>query len=59
MRSLVWDDFVKERRGWGDSSDLVGVDHPDRRLLRKYQHRGPPVIFPGQQYIERQQRTDL
>ena len=59
MRDLVWEDLVKERRGWRDSSYLVGVDHPDRRLLRKYQHGVPPVIFPGQQYIERQQRTDL
>ena len=40
VRDLGWEEFVKERRGQGEFSDLGGVEHPARRLLRKYPHRG-------------------
>ena len=48
MKDLGCEDFVKERRGWGEFSDLVGVDHPYRIILRQYRHRGGSVVFLGQ-----------
>ena len=52
VRDLGWEDFVKKRRGQVDLSDMGGLDHPDRRLLRKYHHRGAPVVFLVQWWTE-------
>ena len=41
-----WWQFVKTRRNGGDIADLNNVDdHPARRLLMHYKHRGVPVKF--------------
>ena len=56
VRDLVWEEFVKKRRGHGEFAYLGGVDHTVRHLLRQYWHRGCPVVFPGHRWKERQQR---
>ena len=40
---LGWEEFVKERRGRGDLTEMNGVHHPARKLLRGYALRGVPV----------------
>jgi hypothetical protein len=46
LRHVGWQKFVKARRNGGDLSDLSNVDnHPARRLLHHYKHRGVPVKF--------------
>ena len=49
MRDLVWEDFVKNSREWGDFSNLGDVDHLALCLLRQYRHRGDPVVLSRQQ----------
>ena len=43
VEKLGWEGFVKERRGRGDMTEMKGVHHPARRLLRGYALRGVPV----------------
>ena len=40
VRDLVWEGFVRERRGQGYFSYLGGMDHPVRLLLRQYRNMG-------------------
>ena len=42
---LDWTKFVCWRRGSGDLASLSEVEHPARRLLRKYKHHGAPVVM--------------
>ena len=35
------------------------MDHPDHRLLRKYRHRGYPIVFLVQRWTKGQQRAAL
>ena len=43
LEKLGWDEFVKRRRGRGDLTEMHGVNHPARDLLRGYSTRGVPV----------------
>lgn len=45
LSRVGWQAFVKLRRGKGDFASLDNVDHPARRLLLHYKHRGAPVKF--------------
>ena len=46
LQRVGWQRFVKTRRQGGDLSDLENVDqHPAKRLLKIYKHRGVPVKF--------------
>ena len=45
LRSLGWHGLVAHRRPLSDFSLLDNVQHPARRLLRHYKHRGAPVKF--------------
>ena len=46
LERVGWQKIVKERREGGDLADLSNVDnHPARRLLMLYKHRGVPVKF--------------
>ena len=46
LQRVGWQRFVKTRRHGGDLSDLENVDqHPAKRLLKIYKHRGVPVKF--------------
>ena len=46
LERVGWRQFVKTRRNGGDIADLNNVDdHPARRLLLHYKHRGVPVKF--------------
>ena len=40
-----WMDFVRQQQGQGDFSSLLAVEHPARRLLWQYKHRGAPVML--------------
>ena len=42
---LSWTEFVRWRRGRGYFASLSGVEHPARRLLRKYKNHGAPVML--------------
>ena len=59
VRDLGWDGSVRDRRGQGYFSDLIGVEHPVRRILRQYLHRGSPVFLSIQQCTEGQQIAAL
>ena len=52
VEDLVWEGFVRERRGQGYLSDLGGVEHRACRLIRQYQHRGFVVVLLGKQCME-------
>ena len=43
VKELGWKGFVKRRRGRGDLTEMIGVNHPARNLLRGYAMRGVPV----------------
>ena len=43
VRRLGWAKFVLGRRGKGDLTDMRHVQHPARRLLRRYATRGVPA----------------
>lgn len=45
LSRVGWRSFVKLKRGQGDFASLDNVDHPARRLLLHYKHRGAPVKF--------------
>ena len=46
LQRVGWPDFFKMRRNGGDLSDLTNIkNHPAKRLLRHYKHRGVPVKF--------------
>ena len=46
LQRVGWQSFVKTRRNGGDLADLSNVDdHPAKRLLMLYKHRGVPVKF--------------
>ena len=45
LSQLGWQKFVKQRRGDGDIASLNNINHPARRLLLNYKHRGAPVKF--------------
>ena len=45
LRQLGWHGLVSRRRSRGDFASLDNVDHPARRLLHFYKHRGAPVRF--------------
>lgn len=45
LRSEGWSALVRKRRARGDFAALNHVDHPARRLLKLYKHRGVPVKF--------------
>ena len=52
VRELGWEEFVARRRGRGDFADLLQVQHPARRLLRQYKHRGAPVVLADAEWPE-------
>ena len=43
VEELGWEEFVKRRRGRGDLTEMIRVNHPARRILRRYALRGVPV----------------
>ena len=43
VQEMGWEEFVKSRRGRGDLTEMIEVEHPARRILRRYAHRGVPV----------------
>ena len=43
VKELGWEEFVRKRRGRGDLTEMKGVIHPARKLLRGYALRGVPV----------------
>ena len=43
LRREGWPALVKSRRSRGDFASLNHVEHPARRLLMMYKHRGVPV----------------
>ena len=43
VEELGWEEFVKRRRGRGDLTEMIGVEHPARRILRRYAMKGVPV----------------
>ena len=45
LSRVGWHEFVHLRRSRGDISSLNKVEHPARRLLLHYKHRGAPVKF--------------
>ena len=45
VERLGWAEFVRRRQGRGDFASLTDVEHPERRLLRQYKHRGAPVVL--------------
>ena len=49
-----WDKFVRERRGRGDLAEVKELDHPARRLLRRYQTRGVPVVMHDGNWTSKQ-----
>ena len=56
LRRVGWQGFVKARRNGGDLSDLSNIEnHPARRLLNHYKHRGVPVKFTSPKWS----RTEL
>ena len=50
VKELGWEAFVTERRGRGDLTEMEGVHHPARRLLRGYSLRGVPVKMHGNEW---------
>ena len=42
---LGWTEFVHWQRGRGDFASMSEIEHPARRLLRQYKHRGAPVVL--------------
>ena len=45
LSQVGWQTFVKQRRSDGDIASLNNINHPARRLLLNYKHRGAPVKF--------------
>ena len=43
LKELGWEAFVQSRRGVGDLTEMTGLRHPARRLLRQYRFAGVPV----------------
>jgi len=43
VEDLGWDKFVRGRRGVGDLTEMENVQHPARRLLRRYKFSDVPV----------------
>ena len=43
LRRGGWSALVRSRRARGDFASLADVEHPARRLLMLYKHRGVPV----------------
>ena len=52
MTRLGWMEFVCQRGGRGDFASLSEVDHPARRLLRQYKHRGVPAVLMMGEWTE-------
>jgi hypothetical protein len=52
LENLGWEKFVKVKRTSDDFSDLSQVEHPARRLLRQYKHRGAPVVLATQPWSQ-------
>ena len=42
---LGWMEFVRRKQGHGYFASLSEVEHPARRLLRQYKHRGAPLVL--------------
>ena len=57
LRKEGWSALVRRRRARGDFSSLDDVDHPARRLLKEYKHRGVPVKLTTPPWTESQVRT--
>ena len=45
LRKLGWSKFVRTVRETSDLTTLENVNHPAKRLLKHYKHRGAPVKF--------------
>jgi len=45
LRNLGWSKFVRTVRETSDLTTLENVNHPAKRLLKHYKHRGAPVKF--------------
>ena len=52
VTQLGWTEFVRWRRESGYFAFLSEVDHPARRLLRKYKHQGAPVVLMMREWTE-------
>ena len=56
---LVWERFVKERRGRGDLMDLEGMYQLSYFLLQKYRHRVSPVVLAGREWTKEEHQRAL
>ena len=56
---IGWAEFVRWRRGHGDFSSLLEANHPARRLLRQYNHRGAPVVLMTGSWTEGERQAAL
>ena len=43
---------MRRRQGRGDFASLLEVEHPERRLLRKHNHCGAPVVLMTGEWTE-------
>jgi len=53
LKELGWNKFVQQRRPRSDLADLTHVNHPAKRLLCHYKHRGAPVKFTTKPWSKR------
>ena len=58
VKRLGWHRFVQLRRRRGDFAEL-NFDHPARRLLLQYKHRGVPVKFHSAPWSDEQKHHAL
>ena len=52
VTQLGWTEFVCRLRGRGYFASLLEVKHPERRLLRQYNHCGAPVVLMTREWTE-------
>ena len=45
LAQVGWPKFVQLKQARGDFTSLTNIDHPAKRLLLHYKHRGAPVKF--------------
>lgn len=54
LRTVGWKEFVRRKRPRDDFGALAHLDHPARRLLRQYKHRGAPVVLHDAPWTQQQ-----
>ena len=59
LQQLGWRRFIRQRRPVSDFASLDNVQHPAKRLLNFYKHRGAPVKFSTPPWTRRQVKRAL